>query len=61
MKRHNIPTAEFKCFTDFEAANNYLINVEHRVVIKVFFLVSLLMATNSVGFWIGIRSRGGEG
>lgn len=34
MARHNIPTAEFKTFTDFEAAAQYVHSVKHDVVIK---------------------------
>lgn len=34
MKRHNIPTATYKNFTDFSAANDYLDSISHSVVIK---------------------------
>lgn len=34
MKRHNIPTARYENFQDYEAANKYLDSVDHRVVIK---------------------------
>ncbi|KAJ5902501.1 Bifunctional purine biosynthetic protein ADE1 [Penicillium taxi] len=34
MKRHNIPTAEFGNFSDYEAARRYLDSVTHDVVIK---------------------------
>jgi phosphoribosylamine--glycine ligase/phosphoribosylformylglycinamidine cyclo-ligase len=34
MARHKIPTAEFRNFTDFEAANQYVCGVNHNVVIK---------------------------
>ncbi|KAJ6151087.1 hypothetical protein N7470_007681 [Penicillium chermesinum] len=34
MQRHNIPTAEFGNFSDYEAARRYLDSVSHNVVIK---------------------------
>ncbi|KAJ6024563.1 Bifunctional purine biosynthetic protein ADE1 [Penicillium herquei] len=34
MKRHNIPTAEFGNFSDYESACRYLDSVSHNVVIK---------------------------
>lgn len=34
MKRHNIPTAEYGNFHDYEAARSYLDSVSHNVVIK---------------------------
>ncbi|QIW98654.1 hypothetical protein AMS68_004172 [Peltaster fructicola] len=34
MKRHNIPTARYENFDDYEAAKKYLNNVDYRVVIK---------------------------
>ncbi|PGG97255.1 phosphoribosylamine-glycine ligase [Polytolypa hystricis UAMH7299] len=34
MKRHNIPTAEYENFTDYNAAKNYLDSVKHDIVIK---------------------------
>ncbi|OLY83912.1 Bifunctional purine biosynthetic protein ADE1 [Smittium mucronatum] len=34
MKKHNIPTAEYRTFTDYEEAKKYVENVNHRVVIK---------------------------
>ncbi|QGA22001.1 hypothetical protein EYB26_009715 [Talaromyces marneffei] len=34
MKRHNIPTAAYENFTDYEAARKYLDSVTHDVVIK---------------------------
>jgi len=34
MKRHNIPTAEYQNFTDYEAAVAYVESVSHPVVIK---------------------------
>ncbi|KAK9763465.1 hypothetical protein K7432_009816 [Basidiobolus ranarum] len=34
MKRHNIPTAEYMNFTDYEAARKYIESVDHNVVIK---------------------------
>lgn len=35
MQRHNIPTAEYRNFSDYSAASAYLAEVKHRVVIKV--------------------------
>jgi phosphoribosylamine--glycine ligase len=34
MKRHNIPTAAYENFSDYEAAKKYLDSVSHSVVIK---------------------------
>lgn len=34
MQRHNIPTAEFGNFSDYESARRYLDSVSHNVVIK---------------------------
>ncbi|KIV83333.1 phosphoribosylamine-glycine ligase [Exophiala sideris] len=34
MRRHGIPTAEYKSFTDFRAARSYVESVKHKVVIK---------------------------
>ena len=34
MARHNIPTAEYKNFDDYEAAKQYLETVSHKVVLK---------------------------
>lgn len=34
MVRHNIPTARFAVFTDFEAARQHLATINYRVVIK---------------------------
>ena len=34
MKRHNIPTAEYGNFYDYESARQYLDSVSHQVVIK---------------------------
>lgn len=34
MKRHQIPTAQYENFTDYEAARKYLDSVNHDVVIK---------------------------
>ena len=34
MRRHGIPTAAFRSFTDYEAAREYLDSVSHDVVIK---------------------------
>ncbi|KAH8689597.1 putative bifunctional purine Ade1 [Talaromyces proteolyticus] len=34
MKQHQIPTAEYENFTDYEAARKYLDSVNHNVVIK---------------------------
>lgn len=34
MKRHNIPTARYENFTDYEAARQHLDAVDYRVVIK---------------------------
>ncbi|ORX85629.1 phosphoribosylamine--glycine ligase [Basidiobolus meristosporus CBS 931.73] len=34
MKRHNIPTAEYQNFTDYEEAKKYVESVNHNVVIK---------------------------
>ncbi|KAH0566410.1 hypothetical protein GP486_000193 [Trichoglossum hirsutum] len=34
MKRHGIPTAEYRNFNDYEAASKYLDSIEHDVVIK---------------------------
>jgi phosphoribosylamine--glycine ligase/phosphoribosylformylglycinamidine cyclo-ligase len=35
MKRHSIPTADFKNFNNYDAACQYLSSINHRVVIKV--------------------------
>ncbi|KAI9791104.1 MAG: hypothetical protein M1816_004335 [Peltula sp. TS41687] len=35
MRRHQIPTAEYENFSDYDLAKNYLATVTHRVVIKV--------------------------
>jgi phosphoribosylamine--glycine ligase/phosphoribosylformylglycinamidine cyclo-ligase len=34
MARHNIPTAEYRNFTDYEEAKKYVDSVSHNVVIK---------------------------
>ena len=34
MNRHNIPTAEYRNFSDYDHAKNYLEEVPHKVVIK---------------------------
>ncbi|KAK4146364.1 phosphoribosylglycinamide synthetase [Dichotomopilus funicola] len=34
MKKHNIPTAAYENFSDFEAASRYIQSVNHNVVIK---------------------------
>lgn len=34
MAKHNIPTAEFENFTDYEKAKQYIASVNHNVVIK---------------------------
>ncbi|RUS13609.1 phosphoribosylglycinamide synthetase, partial [Endogone sp. FLAS-F59071] len=34
MKRHNIPTAAYENFSDFEKAKTYLKSISHRVVLK---------------------------
>jgi phosphoribosylamine--glycine ligase len=34
MKRHNIPTAAYENFSDFESASKYLDSISHNVVIK---------------------------
>ncbi|CZT42235.1 uncharacterized protein RSE6_02092 [Rhynchosporium secalis] len=34
MAAHNIPTAEYRNFTDFEKAGDYVNSVNHKVVIK---------------------------
>jgi phosphoribosylamine--glycine ligase/phosphoribosylformylglycinamidine cyclo-ligase len=34
MKRHGIPTAEYRNFNDYETASKYLDSIEHDVVIK---------------------------
>jgi len=34
MKKHNIPTAAYENFSDYEAASKYLDSVDHNVVIK---------------------------
>ncbi|KAI9718899.1 MAG: hypothetical protein M1812_003783 [Candelaria pacifica] len=34
MKRHNIPTAEYRNFTDYDAAREYINRISHDVVIK---------------------------
>ncbi|PRT53479.1 Bifunctional purine biosynthetic protein ADE1 [Wickerhamiella sorbophila] len=34
MAKHNIPTAAFQNFTDFEKAKQYVASVDHKVVIK---------------------------
>lgn len=50
MKRHNIPTASYENFSDFQKAKAYLESVSHRVVLKVFFpfSFSFLYATHSI-------------
>jgi len=34
MKRHNIPTAEYHNFTDYEQAKAYVESIDHNIVIK---------------------------
>ncbi|KAI5854814.1 phosphoribosylglycinamide synthetase [Tricharina praecox] len=34
MKRHNIPTAEYRNFTDYEQAKAYVESISHNIVIK---------------------------
>lgn len=34
MKRHNIPTAAYENFSDYEAARKYLDSINHNVVLK---------------------------
>ena len=34
MLRHNIPTASYHTFTDYEAAVSYVNTINHRIVIK---------------------------
>jgi phosphoribosylamine-glycine ligase len=34
MKRHNIPTAEYRSFTNYEDAKAYIDSIDHKVVIK---------------------------
>ncbi|KAE8448661.1 hypothetical protein EG329_009086 [Mollisiaceae sp. DMI_Dod_QoI] len=34
MARHGVPTAEYRNFTDYEAARQYVKSISHRVVIK---------------------------
>jgi phosphoribosylamine--glycine ligase/phosphoribosylformylglycinamidine cyclo-ligase len=34
MKRHNIPTAEYRNFTDYNEAMAYLDSINHNIVIK---------------------------
>ena len=34
MKRHNIPTARYENFTDYDAARKHLDTIDYRVVIK---------------------------
>jgi len=34
MKKHNIPTAEYENFSDYEQARQYLDKIDHNVVIK---------------------------
>ncbi|KAG7699066.1 hypothetical protein KL933_001796 [Ogataea haglerorum] len=34
MKKHNIPTAQYENFTDYEAAKQYIANSNHNLVIK---------------------------
>ena len=34
MHRHNIPTAAYRNFTDYEEARDYLNSVDHKVVLK---------------------------
>lgn len=35
MRRHRIPTAEYRNFSDYGLAKDYLVTITHRVVIKV--------------------------
>ena len=35
MQQNNIPTAEFRTFSDFGLAKEYVESVQHRVVVKV--------------------------
>lgn len=34
MRRHNIPTAEYRSFTDYKDACGYVLSLNHRIVIK---------------------------
>jgi len=34
MTRHSIPTAEYRTFTDYDAAKQYVKSISHKVVIK---------------------------
>jgi phosphoribosylamine--glycine ligase / phosphoribosylformylglycinamidine cyclo-ligase len=34
MTRHNIPTAEYRNFTDFKSASQYVKSISHKVVLK---------------------------
>lgn len=34
MQRHNIPTAEYRNFTNYEEAKAYLDSIDHNIVIK---------------------------
>ena len=34
MARHNIPTAEYRNFTDFKSASQYVKSISHKVVLK---------------------------
>ncbi|KAG5437594.1 hypothetical protein PCANB_000631 [Pneumocystis canis] len=40
MKRHNIPTAEYENFTSYELAKEYILQINHDVVIKASGLAS---------------------
>ncbi|KAI9317772.1 phosphoribosylglycinamide synthetase [Dichotomocladium elegans] len=59
MKRHNIPTAAYENFTDYEKAKAYLQSVNHRVVLKASGLAAgkgVLIPTTKEEALAGIKS-----
>jgi phosphoribosylamine--glycine ligase/phosphoribosylformylglycinamidine cyclo-ligase len=43
MKKHQIPTAEYQVFTDFEKAKAHILSLKHKYVIKVHFYLFRLL------------------
>lgn len=59
MKKHNIPTAAYENFTDYEKAKAYLESVDHRVVLKASGLAAgkgVLIPTNKEEALAGLKS-----
>src|SRR5687767_10618507 len=58
MARHNIPTAAYANFSDYESAKKYLDSVSHKVVIKASGLAAgkgVLLPTNKEEAHAGLK------